>query len=67
MTKQIIPYKNDFLYTTIDLIHQKELLNDNGILIVETMFEIDANKYKILDIKSLKNKAKFYFLQKKSL
>ena len=56
------PYQNNFEQQTIDKIYENQLLNNNGILIVETLEEINTEKYKILDIKQLKNKAKFYFL-----
>ena len=56
------PYQNDFCQQTIDMIFEKKLLKNNGILIVETLHKIDTKNYKILDIKHLKNKAMFYFL-----
>ena len=56
------PYRNDFCQQTIDMIFEKKLLKKNGILVVETLHEIDTKNYKILDIKHLKNKAMFYFL-----
>jgi len=59
------PYINNFCQQTIDMIFEKQLLNKNGILIVETKQDIDAKNYNILDIKTLKNKAKFYFLSSK--
>lgn len=58
------PYKNNFCEKTINMIYDNNLLTNNGVLVVETMIEIDVKKYKILDIKNLKNGAKFYFLSK---
>lgn len=57
------PYKNNFCQQTVDMIYDKNFLKKNGLLIVESLLEIDYNKYDLLDIKNLKNGAKFYFLK----
>ena len=56
------PYQNDFCQKTIDMIFDNNLLTKDGILVVETLHDIDTKNYKVLDIKHLKNGAKFYFL-----
>ena len=62
------PYENDFLESTLEQIIKQNLLNKNGILIVETTQNIDnfcTKTFNILQIRELKNKAKFYFLTTK--
>lgn len=62
------PYENDFLESTLEQIIKQNLLAQNGILIVETTQNIDnfcAENFNILQIRELKNKAKFYFLTTK--
>ena len=62
------PYENDFLENTLEQIIKQNLLAQNGILIVETTQNIDnfcAETFNILQIRELKNKAKFYFLTTK--
>ena len=59
------PYNNDFCQETIDMILDNNILSKNGILIVETKQVINVEKYRVLDIKTLKNKAQFYFLSLK--
>ena len=61
------PYANNFINQTINMIAEHELLSAQGLLIVETTQNIDTSNYNILDVKILKNKAKFYFLQKKNM
>jgi len=47
------------------MILDNNILSKNGILIVETKQVINVEKYRVLDIKTLKNKAQFYFLSLK--
>lgn len=58
------PYENDFCQKTIDAINDKDLLSSNGILVFETLHDIETKNYEVLDIKHLKNGAKFFFLGK---
>ncbi len=60
------PYENDFCEDTIDTICEQKMMTKNGILIVESLKDIEIkrlSKFEILDIKNLKNDAKFYFLK----
>ncbi len=58
------PYKNNFAQQTVDMVYDNNLLTDNGILIIETILDIEVKKYKLLNLKKLKNNAKFLFLTK---
>ncbi len=57
------PYNNNFCKQTIANIYNNHLLNKNGILIIETLNEIDdLYGFTLLHKKELKNKANFIFL-----
>ena len=76
------PYENDFCQAVIDTIFDNDnnILSDNGILIIETKYNIEADditpknigdktalnnvNYTIRCVKKLKNGASFYFLSK---
>ena len=63
------PYENDFCQQTIDMIFDNNLLATDGILIIETRYNMEDNdekQYKIVAQKKLKNRAKFIFLQAKN-
>ena len=62
------PYENDFCENTIDAIYEQKILSKDGLLIIETLNDLEINrlsKFKILNVKILKNNAKFYFLKNK--
>ena len=63
------PYENDFCQQTVDMIFDNNLLTPDGIVIIETRYNVEDNnakKYKIVAEKRLKNRAKFIFLQAKN-
>ena len=55
------PYKNSFCQETIDIIHDRDLLSNDGILIVETLYDIETKNYEVLDLKHLKMAQNFSF------
>lgn len=59
------PYKLDVYNTIIDIIFEKQLLNEHGVLILETenILNIDENLYKIKLLKY--GLAKIYILRRK--
>ena len=59
------PYKNNFCQKTLDMIVDKNLLADEGMLILETQEDYDYSAFEIGYSKDLKNGAKFMFLCKK--
>lgn len=58
------PYDNDFCDKTIKEFFERNLITENGYLVIETKKEINSYKFKIAYIKNLKNSAKFVFLKK---
>lgn len=58
------PYDNNFCNETIKEIFDKNLITNNGYLIVETKQDINTYNFKTEHIKYLKNGAKFVFLKK---
>ena len=59
------PYKNNFCQKTLDAIAVKGLLNDGGMLILETQEDYNYSAFEVIYSKDLKNGAKFVFLRKK--
>ena len=57
------PYDNNFCDETIKEIFDKNLITDDGYLIVETKQDINTYFFKTEHIKYLKNGAKFVFLK----
>lgn len=60
------PYSNDFCEDILELIKSQNLLNENGIIIVETKRDIEEKcleNFEVLQIRELKNGAKFWFLR----
>ena len=58
------PYDNNFCDETIKAIFDRNIITNNGCLIVETKQDINAYNFKTEHIKYLKNDAKFVFLKK---
>lgn len=60
------PYENDFCEEALYELKRQDLLRENGIIIVEVKDDIEQkclNNFKLLQIRELKNGAKFWFLR----
>ena len=63
------PYENNFCKATINDVFNRKILNNDGIMIIETKEELQTNDnepFIIFHTKLLKNGAKFYFLANKN-